>query len=498
MQRGWADAVVGVAVCGLFGVEVLLNAPVGVLGWGAATMLSGLLAGAMAVGRRWPLLSFLLVAVGLAYLVLTSVGSAGYTVAVIVAGFLLGRRAAKTRPAVLAFTGLALAALVYVSARAVLWGRWDTQVMQWLWMVLGLLVVGVFPWFGGRFLRQRAELVRAGWERAEQLEREQAIVTERERLRERARIAQDMHDSLGHALALVTLRAGALEMARDLPEQHRQAMGELRASAGEAVETLHAIIGLLGESGTPDTVDELVERARASGVDVTARTEGDVPDGLVGVAVRRVVQEALTNVAKHAPGVAVTVLVSGEPGLTLVSILNEPTASAPASGGRRGLIGLRERVRLLGGTFLAGPHNGGFAVHARIPHASPALPEETTETVHDRARRRVRRGFLFAISMPTAIITSLVALMIGYYTFSVTNSVLDPAEFARFHIGQSRAEVEEVLPDMQMMDPPRLANPPGAGCRYYRGNGDVFDFRAPVLRLCFDATSLVAKDDVPR
>ncbi|MBM7772224.1 signal transduction histidine kinase [Actinokineospora baliensis] len=499
------DVAIGVSLCALFGVEVLLNLPISELHWAVAALFA-LLAAASALSRRLPLVSFLLACAGLAYLILAGVGSLSFPIAAALMSYLLGRRSAGVRPSVYAFTALAAAGLGYTILMGVVRGRLDAQLMQWLWMVFGLVVMAVFPWFAGRFVRQRAELQRAGWQRAEQLEREQRIIAERERLRERARIAQDMHDSLGHELALIVLRAGGLEVDRSLGERHRQAAGELRMTAGQASETLRTIIGLLGEPGTlaplrptSDSVADMVERAKTSGMSVDLDSPPDA-NGAVGLAVRRVVQEGLTNAAKYAPGAQVTVRVEREGNVTSVSVVNGP-ASRPAegeAGTQRGLIALRERALLMGGTFTAGPEEGGYAVRVQLPHdATLALePIETTESVREHVRRSARRGLIVAISVPAAIAFGLAVLMFGYYAYSVTHSVLARADYDRLWIGQPADEVEAALPEMQMLDAPSLPNPPNAGCKYYLAEPTMFDFHSTVLRVCFDADRLVAKDVV--
>ncbi|GGS44250.1 MULTISPECIES: sensor histidine kinase [Actinokineospora] len=502
-DRGrWAlDVALGVVLAAAYGAEALGNLRGDmVFAWYAVPFVASLaLVGV--VSRRWPLAGLVVTAAGTAGLALIGLVSTVYLVATMVTAFLAGRRLAAVRPAVLAFAGFAAAGLVYALAMSVSQGRVDHQLMQWFWAVLALLFLVVFPWFGGRHLRQRAELVAAGWQRAEQLEREQRIVAERERLRERARIAEDMHDSLGHELTLIALRAAGLEVSAQLGDDQRRAAGELRELAGAATERLRDIIGLLREDGRPapttpgrDAVEDLVARAAASGMAVTL--EGAVPDAVERPAYR-VVQEALTNAAKHAPGAAVSVRITTDGDETTVAVVNGPPSEpAEAVGGGTGLIGLRERVRLAGGTLAAGPADGGFAVTARLPHAG--VPVVTAADEYAAARRSARRGMVAAVLVPAALAAGLIAIMVGFYAFSVTNSVLDPRLYGELRVGQPKAEVEALLPDMEMMDAPRLPNPPGAGCRYYRGNAELFDFRVPVFRVCFDEERLVAKDLVPK
>ncbi|GII62254.1 hypothetical protein Skr01_23390 [Sphaerisporangium krabiense] len=243
-------------------------------------------------------------------------------------------------------------------------------------MSLGLFVT--LPWLAGRFRRQQAELVEAGRERVTRLEREREYVAEHARLRERARIASDMHDSLGHELALIALRAGALELAADMTEANREAVARLRAGAVTATDRLRHTVALLRESGVPDVPEreslrELVERAREAGLSVAFHLTGDqAPPPLVDRAAYQVVRESLTNAARYAPGADVLVRVEQDPGAVAVTVTDSASAAAPppappGEGGGSGLAGLRERVRLLGGTFDAGPSEGGFTVAARIP-----------------------------------------------------------------------------------------------------------------------------------
>lgn len=252
-------------------------------------------------------------------------------------------------------------------------------------MALGLFAV--LPWLAGRFRRQQAELVEAGRQRVGQLEREQQYTAERVKLHERARIASDMHDSLGHELALIALRAGALELAADMSEANREAAAQLRISAVTATDRLRRTIGLLRDSGgaptdPPDeSIETLVERAVRAGMAVSLHRDerSAVLPPLLDRAAHRVTQESLTNAARYAPGAEVQVTIEHHAGTLTVTVTNAPPPTEPALageaakqepvpvGGGTGLASLRERVRLLGGTLEAGKHMGGFAVTARFP-----------------------------------------------------------------------------------------------------------------------------------
>ncbi|MET7400578.1 histidine kinase, partial [Dactylosporangium sp. NPDC005572] len=330
----------------------------------ALVLVLAAMAGAVALSRTRPLASLVVVVLG-------SLFDGNFVFAIPVMSYLVGRRTARAGPVLAVFTAVA------AGGTLVNLDLMRTAPSQWLLLASILLVCGVFPWLAGRYRAQQVELATAGWERAERLERERQMVA----LRERARIAQDMHDSLGHQLALVALRAAALQTAPGLDPAHRAAADEVRRSAADATDRLHDIIGVLREDGQPapvttDDVDELVRRARDSGVAVhldhtgpaAPRPAAPRPD-IVDRAVHRIVQEALTNATRHAPGAAVTVDVTHEPDATTVAVTNDPPPSGPLPSQRPGvgLIGLCERVRLAGGTFTAGPHAGGFRVAARLP-----------------------------------------------------------------------------------------------------------------------------------
>ncbi|GAB3802457.1 histidine kinase [Micromonospora zhanjiangensis] len=366
--------------------------------------LLSLLAAAVVGSRRWPLAGLVLVLLGTWF-------DGNVVFAVPVLSYLVGLRLTRARPAVSVFALVAAAGTVLNLALV------GASLATWYLAATILLFGGVFPWLVGRYRRQRWDLVLAGWRQAEALERERRGADERVRLRERARIARDMHDSLGHELSLIALRAGALEMAADLDPRHRAAATELRVSVAAATERLREIIGVLRETPEPaptrpvaGTVADLVAGARDAGVTVDLWFDGHpdtdvrppvaapehravVPEPpaadqppvvdpvaglppLVAGAVHRVVREGLTNAARYAPGAAVTVTVTRVGGELEVDVTNAaPPPGAPAGplSTGSGLIALREGIGLLGGALHAGPrHDGGFAVTARLPVAAAA------------------------------------------------------------------------------------------------------------------------------
>ena len=202
------------------------------------------------------------VAVLLGYLLLS------FVVVLTCASYLAGRRSPKARPvAILIVFAVAVSADVWLS------GTGEEPVIWILSLLVTVLSVAV-PWLVGVYRRQQMELIEGGWEQARRSRREHRLTADQARLRERSRIARDMHDSLGHELTLIALRAGALEVARDLDDRHREKVVELRETAVSATRNLREIIGVLNDdegerpvptSPTGESVVALVERVRDSG-----------------------------------------------------------------------------------------------------------------------------------------------------------------------------------------------------------------------------------------
>ncbi|MER5774433.1 histidine kinase [Streptomyces sp. NPDC002039] len=473
-----------------------------------------------------------------------SVTSGWWVVPEAVCAFLAGGlpgRAGHLAAAVLAWVAAAVIAVALVPE----WFVWAIR-------FVGLVLAAVAPWCAGRFVRRYRALVRAGWEHAARLERERGLVAEQARLRERTRIAQDMHDLLGHELSLIALSAGALKLSPGVPEEHRAAARDIRARAGAAVERLGEVIGVLREDtqappedAGPADVEALVARAADAGLDVALRVRGETPGGLPPVvdrAVRRVVQEALTNVAKHAPDSPARVRMRHTREWTEVRVVNGPASGARGTPGhgeqppgrdhRFGLIGLDERVRLAGGTFEAGPAGAGFTVRAVLPHRTAAgggtphgsgapgpradagkagqfearedewddRPVESVSPERRRARRLLGRSAAATVLVPLLTAAALIGGVRVWDTYTARASALDPHDYARLRPGQqSHAEVAPYLPERQTARRPADAGdrprPPGSTCEFYVQTADPFDDRSGDLyRLCFRAGLLVSTD----
>lgn len=466
-----------------------------------------LLGAAVVASRRRPVVALVLVVLG-------SVVDGNFVFSIPVFSYLAGRRSAAAGPAAVVFV------LIAAGGTALNLGLLGTGAATWFLLASVLLFAAVFPWLVGRYRRQQQELADAGRWHVDALTREERGAAERIRLRERARIAGEMHDSLGHDLSLIALRAAALEVAADLDVRHRAAAGELRASVSAATERLHEIIGVLREEGgasvrpSGETVADLVEGAREAGMTVrmdAAPAVAELP-AMTGHAAHRIVREALTNAARYAPGASVDVHLTRDGDRVEVAVVNgAPPAGplpAPPSQGS-GLLALAERVRLAGGTLDASPRaDGGFAVRAALPATAPPMeaiesaaetdlaplsgdqpgpverPVDAARRLHD-ARRRVRRSLLVALVAPVgfALVLSLV-----YYPVVTAGTVLDRATFDQMRVGTARSELAG-LPRRQLTRPTAVDR---AECEYYTDGN--FPLAQPTWRLCFTDGRLASKE----
>ncbi|MBP8535678.1 sensor histidine kinase [Streptomyces sp. MK37H] len=348
----------------------------------------------LAVRRLWPLpaLAVVLGATAAATLLditrdpYLSTALALYAVALLVPP----RRAV----AALALT-LAVSAAAVITGEAVLTpsGPWPEAVgtAALVWLVVG------GAWAAGRAVRQR----RARAARRERRLAEEALAEER------LRIARELHDIVSHSLSVIVVKASvANHVAKERPEETRDAIGAIERTGREALTEMRRALGMLrGDTATPHTPDadagphppgagsaqlapppglddlpSLVRRAEQAGIRTRLRTRlaADLPAG-TALTAYRIVQEALTNVVKHAgDGTHCEVTITADSrGQVHIEVVDDGAGRAPVSGrgdlrGGHGLVGMRERVMMYGGTLQAGPRpGGGFAVSARLP-AEPA------------------------------------------------------------------------------------------------------------------------------
>ncbi len=253
-----------------------------------------------------------------------------------------------------------------------------SEVTSWV----PVLVFTVPPYAAGTVLRLRRETADQLARRVEEIEQEHELFTEIALRHERARIASELHDIVGHAISVMVIQAAAGQRLVDSdPARAKEAFAAISESARQGTEDLEQLIKLLGGRaddlvGRPDLslVDEVVTRAARSGLDVRCRFEGDRERVAAPVAhlAFRVVQESLTNALRYAPGSEVRIVISvddTERSLA-VRVENDNTVRGDTTlaGTGRGLVGLRERIQTIGGQLDAGrTGQGGWAVEARLP-----------------------------------------------------------------------------------------------------------------------------------
>jgi signal transduction histidine kinase len=231
----------------------------------------------------------------------------------------------------------------------------------------------------GRWMRHRRHETDELHTRAEIAEREGAEQAARAVADERARIARELHDLVAHSMGMIVIQSQAAQRSLDArPDLAQQALTSIETAGRQGMAEMRRLLGLLTGSGdsavTPQPslrgLDDLVESVRAAGVPVELRVDGDVttlPAG-VDLSAYRIVQEALTNVLKHAGPASVTVCVRVGHGSVDVDVCDDGRgAVAVGARGGHGLVGMRERVALYGGSVEAGERSGGgYRVHARL------------------------------------------------------------------------------------------------------------------------------------
>ncbi len=248
--------------------------------------------------------------------------------------------------------------------------------------VVGLsLALAFVPWYVGRRIRSRREYLALLEERAQFLENERLAEADRAVEEERTRIARELHDLVAHRVSMITVQAGAAQtVATTDPQRAIRAMEAVETEGREALRELRQVLGVLRQTDDSNglgpvhglaEIPALVEEMGDAGIEVLLFSEGpleDIPSG-VDLAAYRIVQEALTNTLKHAgPDAGVEVRLTTDQGTLTIDVSDRGVGSTTLPGSGQGLIGMRERTALLGGSFEAGPRlGGGFRVVARLP-----------------------------------------------------------------------------------------------------------------------------------
>ncbi|MEQ4302077.1 sensor histidine kinase [Plantactinospora sp. B6F1] len=338
----------------------------------------------IAVRRRWPLPVLAVVTVGAFCAVLVEVVPVYASVSVFIAvAFALYQVAltAELRRSVPALLLVLAGAVVAVFPKT---SDWDEAVTG----VAFLLLLLTATWILGRAVRERRAYA----------SRSAAELARQATVDERLRISRELHDIVAHSMSVITVKAAvANHVAESRPQEVRDALRDIEATSRSALAELRRTLGVL-RAGTPGTpvefgpapglaeLPDLLKRATAAGTVAELALElpaGAEPPEDVGRSVYRIVQEALTNVVKHAGPVRCRVAVTGVDGELRVEVTNEPGRPVPPVDPKgQGLIGMRERAHLYGGTVEAGPAaDGGFRLSARLPYrpagrppVDPALP----------------------------------------------------------------------------------------------------------------------------
>jgi len=335
------------------------------------SVVTGALIGMPLVGRhRWPIGVAAAVTAASAAALLTAVipdyAAAGPALAITVALYAVGLLAPERRSTAMAtgcFVGMAAVLAVVAD------GLWDRA------GAIGYAAVMVGPaWVIGLMLRQR----RASAARFHaQLVREAAT-------EERLRVARDLHDVVGHTMSLIAVKASvAVHVAAERPQEALDALRVIEATSRDALLETRRLLGMLRDEEPdpppgPDDLLALAERASAGGVQVRLDVPPDVFDGSVLSdpvvrSVYRIVQEALTNVVKHAAPAQCRASVTVDPDAVSIEVVDDGRRPAEAVRPGHGLIGMRERAGLHGGSFAAGPQpEGGFRVSVRLPRGVPS------------------------------------------------------------------------------------------------------------------------------
>ena len=287
-------------------------------------------------------------------------------IATIVAFYSVGAHCAERRA--LLGGGIGLAALAVLVAT----GQPGT-------VEAGSLAVFAVAWLIGRYLRQRRSQVSGLQQRAARAEQEREEQARAAVTQERGRIARELHDIVAHSVSVMVIQAQAGQRLISDAAQARTAFRSIEASGREALVELRRLLAILrtaddqlaiGPQPGLGSLNSLIEQVRDAGLPVELRIEGQqvqLPPG-VDLSAYRIVQEALTNTIKHAGPAKAEVVLRYDTSALELEITDSGTGAAPGTGTGHGLIGMRERVTLLGGDLVTGSRDGGgYLVRARLP-----------------------------------------------------------------------------------------------------------------------------------
>jgi len=374
----WADSAVAVALAVWAELDVWKRAPAAmhvVGGRGVLAALVLLVTLPLAVRRRMPVVTVLTAAgvlvVG-AFLVTHSEGvPVGIFLAMLLAFYSVGAHCDDRRSPLIGAVAVAAIAAADL-ARPGTFSASGTRPAAWLAFAIA--------WLVGRDLRRRRQRIADLEDRAALLEREREEKAMLAVADERGRIARELHDVIAHGVSVIVVQAQAGPHLLDDPDRVRNVFRAIESSGRDALAELRRLLGILrsedeqlaiGPQPGLDSLHSLLEQVRASGLPVELRVEGEpvrLPAG-IDLSSYRIVQEALTNVVKHAGDAAAEVVIRYQEHALELDIVDDghgPAMSVNGSG--HGLIGMRERVALYGGALETGARDGGgYAVHALLP-----------------------------------------------------------------------------------------------------------------------------------
>jgi signal transduction histidine kinase len=330
----------------------------------------------IAVRRRWPLAVLAWgLATGVAFAAL-GLNLVSLTFAVLVYLYTV----AAHRPRVDSLAGLAateaLLVLVWLARPGAI-GDGGTLVLDGLIMAAG--------WWLGDGARRRQEAVASARQRAAELEEAREELARRAVTEERLRIARELHDVVAHSMSIIAVQSGVgVHVLDSQPEEARKALAAVEATSRQALVEMRRLLGVLRQEAEPRgslspapglaELETLAAEVARAGVRVEVHIEGtpcELPAGL-DLSAYRIVQEALTNVVRHAGPATARVAVRYSPGQVALEVVDDGRGPGAEDRGGHGLAGMRERAALYGGTLEAGPvPGGGFRVAATLPVEGP-------------------------------------------------------------------------------------------------------------------------------
>lgn len=352
---------------------------------------------------------------------------------VIVGSYLGGRRDHVRAVIVLLCAAEAAAAIALISRHSVAW--WLAEQVVLVTAVLGMLT--------GAYRRLRHELAQRGWDHARHVG-----------LRERARIAAELHDTLGHDLALLSLRAAGIQVTTAEPDTRERAAA-IRAGAADATDAVRRLVHLLrAEPGAAAVID----RARGAGMKVSVT--GDPPTNDFS---SRLITEALSNAARHAPDAPVTVVFGADRHIEVRNPVGK-AESPPTGHDGSGLATFAAQLGAAGGRLTTESTGGEFRLIAHLPpdvDRRIGVTHGALDSEYLSGRKQARAMLTTTLVAPLGL---LILIATGFYAWAAHGTTLEPADYGKLHVGMSETAATRLLPRHQVHVRFGSARP---GCRYY-------------------------------